>query len=110
MKILNYMNIFLVGISIILIALGFITKESSGNLIGYGLMFYTNNWVVSSCFRCITFILRPQRQHAKMVFIWCVLIFLLLDMQLKYYLYAYFGIYSICPSSNIGNIFFCINL
>ncbi|MFB9107909.1 hypothetical protein [Flavobacterium gyeonganense] len=39
MKILNYMNIFLVGISIILIALGFITKESSGNLIGYGLMF-----------------------------------------------------------------------
>ncbi|WP_163407870.1 hypothetical protein [Flavobacterium ajazii] len=39
MKVLNCINIFLIGIPIILIALGFITQQSSGNLIGYGLMF-----------------------------------------------------------------------
>lgn len=39
MKTINYINIFLVGISIILIALGFITKQNSGNLMGYGLIF-----------------------------------------------------------------------
>ena len=39
MKILNYLNILLVGIPIILIAFGFITQQSSGNLVGSGLLF-----------------------------------------------------------------------
>lgn len=39
MKILNCINIFLVGIPIILVALGFVIQQSSGNLIGYGVMF-----------------------------------------------------------------------
>ncbi|MXO05915.1 hypothetical protein [Flavobacterium sp. HBTb2-11-1] len=39
MKILNLVNIFLVGIPIILTALGLITQQSNGNLIGYALLF-----------------------------------------------------------------------
>lgn len=39
MKNLNYLNYFFVGIPILLILLGYITNESSGNLIGYGLLF-----------------------------------------------------------------------
>lgn len=39
MKNINYLNYFFVGIPTLLISLGYITNESSGNLIGYGLLF-----------------------------------------------------------------------
>ena len=39
MKNLNYLNYFFVGIPAILISLGYITNQNSGNLIGYGLLF-----------------------------------------------------------------------
>ena len=39
MKNLNYLNYFFVGTPVLLISLGYITNQNSGNLIGCGLLF-----------------------------------------------------------------------
>ncbi len=39
MKVLNYLNYFFVGIPIVLILFGYLSNQSSGNLIGCGLLF-----------------------------------------------------------------------
>ncbi|GEC72398.1 hypothetical protein SAMN05443543_10846 [Flavobacterium flevense] len=39
MKNINYLNYFFIGIPTLLILLGYLTNQSFGNLVGYGLLF-----------------------------------------------------------------------
>lgn len=65
MKILNCLNIFFVGIPLILIALGFITQENNGNLIAQGLMFTTLTGLFQVVSGAILIIFNPKDKMLK---------------------------------------------
>ncbi|OIV43293.1 hypothetical protein [Flavobacterium johnsoniae] len=75
MKAINYLNYFFVGLPLLLVVLGILTKESNGNLIGTGLLFTILTGLFQLVFGIKMLIDEPQDKNLKYYFRGVVLFF-----------------------------------
>jgi hypothetical protein len=75
MKTINYLNYFFVGLPLLLVVLGILTKESNGNLIGTGLLFTILTGLFQLVFGIKMLIDEPQDKNLKYYFRGVVLFF-----------------------------------
>jgi hypothetical protein len=78
MKAINYLNYFFVGFPILLITLGFVSKQSNGELIGYGLLFTVLTGLFQIVFGITMLIDEPNDKNLKMYIRGVILFFSIL--------------------------------
>jgi hypothetical protein len=83
MKNLNYLNYFFIGIPVVLISLGFITNQGSGNLIGYGLLFTILTGLFQVVIGMKMLIEKPQDKGLQIYIVSVVIFFLTLFINAK---------------------------
>jgi uncharacterized membrane protein len=92
MKAINYLNYFFVGVPTLLISLGYITNQSSGNLIGSGLFFMILTGLFQVVIGIQMLIDEPKNKYPKIYIVAVILFFLMLliNVQLLYSDLIYF--------------------
>lgn len=66
MKNINYLNYFFVGVPIVLIVLGFLSNQSNGELIGYGLLFTILTGLFQVVFGIVMLVDEPADKNLKL--------------------------------------------
>jgi hypothetical protein len=99
MKNLNYLNYFFVGIPALLISLGYITNQSSGNLIGCGLLFMILTGLFQIVIGIKMLIDEPKDKMLQIYIISIILFFmtLIINGLILYSDILYFGLLLVPP-------------
>lgn len=99
MKAINYLNYFFVGFPILLISIGLITNEQSGDLTGYGLLFTILTGLFQVVFGIKMLIDEPSDKSLQYYIKGVVFFFLLwfVNGLILNYDFIYFILYTIPP-------------
>lgn len=106
MKNINYLNYFFVGIPVVLILFGYLTSQSSGNLIGCGLLFTILTGLFQIVIGAKMLIDEPNDKMLQTYIISVILFFTILVFNglILYSDILYFIFYPIIYTSHASNI------